>query len=77
MKLPSIRSFNAFLSLTLELRTINLLIPRRLEYDFPVCSNYAGPRYYEFKQNLNNSVKLGAFSGLRHVVALSNPVNPF
>ena len=34
MKLPSTRSFNAFRSLALELRTISRLIPRRLEYDF-------------------------------------------
>ena len=33
-------------SLVLELRTINELIR---EYDNPVCSNYAGPKYQWFE----------------------------
>lgn len=40
-----------------------------------VYSNYAGPKYRGFGQNLVNSVKVGTSTSLRHVVALWNTVN--
>ena len=75
MKLSSTRSFTAFCSVWWEPRTINLLSIRILGYNFPGYSSYTCPTYYGFKQNLVNSVNIGAFSGLRHVVALSNSIN--
>ena len=74
MKLPSTGNFNTFRRPALELRTINLLTQRKIEYDFPIYSNYVGPRYYGLDY-IGNSVKLEAFSGLRHIVALSNSIN--
>ena len=56
MKLPSTHNFqhtaSIFLSLALELRTTSLLIPRRLEYDFPVYSSCVGPKDYGFEKHL-------------------------
>ena len=46
----------------------------RLEYEITVYSNYAGPKYEQFEQNLVNSVKAGTFVGLRHVAALLNTI---
>ena len=41
--------FNAFRSLALEIKTINLLISRRIEHYFPVYSKYVGPGYHRFE----------------------------
>ena len=62
-------------SLALELRTVNQFILQRLGYDIMISSNYTGPKYWGFEQDVVNSVMVGKFSGLRHVVALPNAIN--
>ena len=65
-------SGNAGLALELRIRAVNELHRNILEYDIPVCSNYADAKYGDFEEDVVNSVKVGTFSGLRRVAALSN-----
>ena len=67
-------SGNAGLTLELRIRTVNELLRNKLEYDIPTYSNYTDAKYGGFEENVVNSVKVGKFSGLRHVTALSNAV---
>ena len=79
-KLPLTRNFSVFhwnVSLALKWKgtTTSPLILRRLDFEIPVCSNYAGAKRQGFESNWFNSVKDNIFSSFRLVVALLNAVN--
>ena len=51
------------------------MILKRLQHDIPVYSSYACPKYWAFKYDIINSVKVGTVSDLRNVSTLSNAIN--
>ena len=67
-------SGNASLALEPKIRTVNELLCNRLEYNILIYSSYADAKYGGFEEDVVNSVKVGTFSGLSHVAALSNAV---
>ena len=58
----------------LELKTINQLVLKRLDYVIPVYLSYARPKYL-VGINLNYSLRFSALIGVRHVaIILSNTI---